>query len=397
MKIEKDAVTFEMPDADFVAKFGMQAAADMVLDFHCFHPQLPFLYDSRQLAAFLSTSRQKLLYYARHTAAAYHPVTIPKRNGDVRILSVPDDTLRRWQRKICRDLLAYLPVAPQATAYRKGGTLSGNAAPHVGKRYLLKLDISDFFGSICFEQVHSTAFHTRYFSRQVGFLLTSLCCKDGVLPQGAPTSPALSNLVMRNFDTNMARWCQRRAIVYTRYCDDLTFSADRPLFAVYSKAKNMLAEMGFDLNEAKTHFITNAGRQSVTGLTVNEKVSVPAGYKRSLRQEVYYALALVWRTVSCGAATQRFAQTTFPIRSAIGSSYWDESSMCCRSSRKTAGSARQNKSCCPAMTSRRSDAYSLITAWSFLRRCNRLTYILRLVTNAKQRVNYRLIFTYIRV
>ena len=69
MKIEKDAVTFEMPDADFVAKFGMQAAADMVLDFRCFHPQLPFLYDARQLAAFLSTSRQKLLYYARHTAA----------------------------------------------------------------------------------------------------------------------------------------------------------------------------------------------------------------------------------------------------------------------------------------------------------------------------------------
>ena len=61
MKIEKDAVTFEMPDADFVAKFGMQAAADMVLDFHFFHPQLPFLYDARQLAAFLSTSRQKLL------------------------------------------------------------------------------------------------------------------------------------------------------------------------------------------------------------------------------------------------------------------------------------------------------------------------------------------------
>lgn len=237
MKIEKDTVTFEAPDADFVAKFGMQAAADMVLDFHCFHPQLPFLYDARQLAAFLSTSRQKLLYYARHTAAAYHPVTIPKRNGAVRTLSVPDDTLRRWQRKICRDLLAYLPVAPQATAYRKGGTLSGNAAPHVGKRYLLKLDISDFFGSIRFEQVHSAAFHTRYFSRQVGFLLTTLCCKDGVLPQGAPTSPALSNLVMRNFDTNMARWCQRRGIAYTRYCDDLTFSADHPLFAVYSKAK----------------------------------------------------------------------------------------------------------------------------------------------------------------
>ena len=96
-----------------------------------------------------------------------------------------------------------------------------------------------------------------------------------------------------------------------------------------------------------------------------------------IRQENVYCVgdhandipcALVWRTASCGAATQRFAQTAFLIRSATGSSYWDESSMCCRSSRKTAGSARQNKSCCPAMTSRRSDAYSLVTAWSFLRR-----------------------------
>lgn len=189
MKIEKDTVTFEAPDADFVTKFGIQAAADMVLDFHCFHPQLPFLYDARQLAAFLSTSRQKLLYYARHTAAAYHPVTIPKRNGDVRIPVRAGRHAASLAAEDLRELLAYLPVAPQATAYRKGGAISGNAAPHVGKRYLLKLDISDFFGSICFEQVHSAAFHTRYFSRQVGFLLTSLCCKDGALPQGAPTSP----------------------------------------------------------------------------------------------------------------------------------------------------------------------------------------------------------------
>lgn len=81
----------------------------------------------------------------------------------------------------------------------------------------------------------------------------------------------------------------------------------------------------------------------MTGLTVNEKVSVPAGYKRSLRQEVYYALRFGLADSILRAATQRFAQTAFLIRSATGSSYWDESSMCCRSSRKTAGSARQNK------------------------------------------------------
>ena len=76
MKIEKDAVTFEMPDADFVAKFGMQAAADMVLDFHCFHPQLPFLYDARQLAAFLYQQAEAPLLCAAHGGSIsprHHP------------------------------------------------------------------------------------------------------------------------------------------------------------------------------------------------------------------------------------------------------------------------------------------------------------------------------------
>ena len=121
-------------------------------------------------------------------------------------------------------------------------------------------------------------------------LLTSLCCYKGALPQGAPTSPALSNLVMRNFDNNIGRWCDKRGIAYTRYCDDMTFSSDKPLYHVYQKVQKMLADMGFELNEKKTRFVTNASRQSVTGLTVNEKVAVSRDYKRRVRQEVYYAL-----------------------------------------------------------------------------------------------------------
>ena len=70
----------------------------------------------------------------------------------------------------------------------------------------------------------------------------------------------------------------------------MTFSSDRPLYGVYQKVKKMLFEMGFELNEAKTHFISNADRQTVTGLVVNEKLSIPSSYKRSLRQEIYYTL-----------------------------------------------------------------------------------------------------------
>lgn len=95
---------------------------------------------------------------------------------------------------------------------------------------------------------------------------------------------------MRNFDNSLGRWCQKRGIAYTRYCDDMTFSSDKPLYPVYEKVKSMLYDMGFTLNEKKTRFVTSAGRQSVTGLTVNEKVAVSSDYKRKLRQEIYYAL-----------------------------------------------------------------------------------------------------------
>ena len=187
-------------------------------------------------------------------------------------------------------ILSQLPVSKFATAYQKGSSTRKNAEPHIGKKNLLKLDITDFFGSISFEQVLCAAFNTRYVSKQVGFLLTSLCCKNDALPQGSPTSPALSNIVMRRFDDQIGRWCNQRQITYTRYCDDMTFSSDRPLYGVYQKVKKMLFEMGFELNEAKTHFISNADRQTVTCLVVNEKLSIPSSYKRNLRQEVYYTL-----------------------------------------------------------------------------------------------------------
>ena len=152
------------------------------------------------------------------------------------------------------------------------------------------MDITDFFGNITYLQIISTAFPSTIYPKHIGAILTSLCCKDDVLPQGAPTSPALSNIIMKRFDDILGEWCNKRNVTYTRYCDDLTFSSDKPLQHVYQKARDMIEKWGFQVNEKKTHFITNANRQTVTGLTVNQKVSVPADYKRQLRQELYYAI-----------------------------------------------------------------------------------------------------------
>ena len=251
---------------------------------------MPFLYDAEQLAGFLGISRGELNDIVNHIQKEYKEAHLPKKDGTYRSLCVPSIRLRFCQDPIKEKILPQLPVSKFATAYQKGSTTRGNAEPHIGKKFLLKLDITDFFGSITFEQVQRTAFNTRYVSRQVGYLLTSLCCKDDSLPQGAATSPALSNIVMYRFDDYIGRWCSQRQIAYTRYCDDMTFSSDRPLYGVYQKVKKMLFEMGFELNEAKTHFISNADRQTVTGLVVNEKLSIPSSYKRNLRQEIYYTL-----------------------------------------------------------------------------------------------------------
>ena len=290
MKTNGCSVTFESCDAAFVKKFGPAAAENMVLDFHAVHPALPFLYDASQLADFLSVSCGALNHLVNHIQDAYHPVMIPKHSGGFRHLHIPNARLLACQKQINRNFLSHFPVSTFATAYRKGGSALRNAEPHVGRKYLLKLDITDFFGSISFEQVLCSAFNTCYVSKQVGYLLTSLCCKNDVLPQGSPTSPALSNIVMRRFDDQIGLWCSQRQITYTRYCDDMTFSSDRPLYGAYQKVKKMLFEMGFELNESKTHFISNADRQTVTGLVVNEKLSIPGSYKRNLRQEIYYTL-----------------------------------------------------------------------------------------------------------
>lgn len=274
---------------NFVKKFGIVEAANMFLDYKSLN-RLPFIYDIYQLCNFLMIKPNKLFYILNNINKQYKKIIIKKRNGKDRILYSPSLNLDSCQRLIRRLIFEKMPVSQYAKAYVKGTSLYDNALPHVNKKYILKLDITDFFGSIDLWQVYTSAFNTRYFPKHIGCILATLCCKDGSLPQGASSSPALSNIVMRNFDNNIGKWCKKNDIAYTRYCDDMTFSSDKPLYSVYRKAKSMLNEMGFEINENKTHFVTNANRQSVTGLTVNKKVAVSADYKRKLRQDIYYAL-----------------------------------------------------------------------------------------------------------
>lgn len=288
MRINGKNIVFESADMPFLKKYGLDAATDMVKE-HFNNTDMPFINDTFQLADELGMKRKELFSLLRNIDSYYEEIKIPKKSGGVRVLHAPRGLLRAAQSGILR-MLRNQPVSRFATAYVTGKSLVCNATPHVGKKYLLKMDITDFFGSITFLKVISAAFPSSVYPKHIGAMLTKLCARNECLPQGAPTSPALSNIVMKNFDEALGNWCEKQGISYTRYCDDLTFSADEKLYHVYSKAASMLFEMGFEVNPLKTHFISNSARQTVTGIVVNDKLSLPREYKRGLRQELHYAL-----------------------------------------------------------------------------------------------------------
>ncbi len=242
------------------------------------------------LTSDLGFSGKALYSVSNHIHKHYRAVKIPKSNGELRQLYVPDAFLKAIQRRILDKLLAIETISPYATAYRIGGSTAVNAAPHVGKAVLLKLDIRHFYDSLMYPTVKEKVFTAERYSEQNRILLSLLCVYKDALPQGAPTSPAISNIIMRDFDNLVGAWCTDRGIAYTRYCDDMTFSGDFDPRAVTALIKAELKKLGLFLNNDKTVVVRQGQKQLVTGLVVNVKESVPSSYKAKLRQELYYCM-----------------------------------------------------------------------------------------------------------
>ena len=218
----------------------------------------------------------------------YHTAFIPKSDGSRRKLSVPDLILKMVQKSIADNILSQYPVSKYATAYKVGSSVQRNAKPHVGKKKLLKLDIEGFFDHILYSQVKGVVFFEEKFSEPIRVLLTMLCYYKESLPQGAPTSPAITNILMYDFDEKIGGFCRERKISYTRYCDDMTFSGDFDEAEVISLVRDELYKRGLFLKKRKTVVVPKSKRQTVTGIVVNEKVNISKEYKKKIRQEMYY-------------------------------------------------------------------------------------------------------------
>lgn len=255
---------------------------------------------------------QKRAYYQmvsytrkKKQAQYYRRIDCAKQDGSQRVLYAPCPGLKHIQRGILK-LLTDTPISPYARAYRKGLSILENASPHCQKQILVKLDLQDFFGSISFSKVywaidralhaapppflqeasHNSAESGNPYS--ISFYLARLCTLNGCLPQGAPTSPLLSNLVFLPIDRKIGAYCEKRGVSYTRYSDDMTFSGSFSPSPLISFVEKCLTESGFSLNRQKTRIAGAGQNQRVTGITVNEKPQAPKAYRRTLRQELYY-------------------------------------------------------------------------------------------------------------
>lgn len=217
----------------------------------------------------------------------YRQFHIRKRSGGQRLIDEPEADLKRVQRLILRRLLGRLRPHPAAHGFERGRSIVTAALPHVRRAVVLRLDVQDFFLSTSRARVVS------YF-RRIGWgaeaagLLAGLCTQRGGLPQGAPTSPRLSNLLNFRLDARLAALARAHGAAYTRYADDMTFSFDadehETLVAVIRTTKKALREEGYRLHtDRKLRVLRPHMRQTVAGLVVNERVRLPRATRHWLR------------------------------------------------------------------------------------------------------------------
>ena len=244
-------------------------------------------------AALLGVEVNRLEEILNNVSGHYQEFWMRKRSRGYRMISAPDKDLQAIQSTIYSRILSSVTIVhPAAVGFRCGRSVVDNAAPHLGKRYVLKMDIHDFFGSIRSPRVRQT-FKKIGYPENVSKVLGALCCLHRHLPQGAPTSPALSNIVGYEMDRKLAALAAEYGLTYTRYADDLTFSGDVfPKEQIITQVKRIIRDEKFEPNHKKTHFMNQSSRKIITGVSVASgvKLTIPKSKKREIRKNVYFIL-----------------------------------------------------------------------------------------------------------
>ncbi|QIL72349.1 RNA-directed DNA polymerase [Diaphorobacter sp. HDW4B] len=279
---------------------------------------LPALISAAQLAESMGVSVAELRFLSFHREVArtnhYHSFTLPKKTGGERLISAPMPRLKRAQYWVLDNVLAKMPAHDAAHGFLAGRSIISNAKPHAGQDVVINLDVKDFFPSIAFGRIKGV-FRQLGYGESIATVFALLCsenraqawqvdgerlfvggkARERVLPQGAPTSPMLTNLLCRRMDRRLLGLAKQLGFVYTRYADDLTFSASGEpardnVGKLLSRVRWILRDEGFTPHPDKERVMRKGRRQEVTGLVVNSDTpSVSRETRRRLRAALHRA------------------------------------------------------------------------------------------------------------
>jgi RNA-directed DNA polymerase len=253
-----------------------------------YEKNLPVIYNSDHLSVLVGYSKSYIKRAVAFPQSFYRQFYIRKKQGGRRRLSEPLPSLKEIQRWILVNLLYKIGTHPYAKAYTIGATIKDNVKYHKKKPVVMSLDIKDFFGSISFVTVENI-FKKSGYTPIISNLLTKLVTLNGSLAQGAPTSPYISNIVLKEFDSKIELYSKQHKLMFTRYADDLTFSGTQiDADGIKNIVAAELQKVGLYLNPDKTKLMFRKDRQIVTGLVVNVKPQIIRKERKFIRQQVYY-------------------------------------------------------------------------------------------------------------
>ncbi len=281
---------------------------------------LPVIKDDKDLANLLGIEYKslRLLCYHRDvvTCDNYHRYTILKRNGNKRNIAAPKPLLKKAQRKILELILEKIQISNSAHGFLKGKSVVSSADFHIkSPKLLINMDIENFFPTITFKRVRGM-FKSFGYSSYISSLLAMLCtyCErmaieikgqtkyvktsDKILPQGAPSSPMITNIICKNMDACINDLIKNHNFSYTRYADDMSFSFKEVLDNI--KIRKFIYDIccivnseGFKINKDKTRYLRKNNRQLITGVVINnEEIGVPKVWLKKMRAAIYNAKKL---------------------------------------------------------------------------------------------------------
>src|SRR3984885_1253897 len=254
------------------------------------------------------SSGLSFILYKMTDAAKYQTFDIPKSSGGTRTIHAPTEKLKRLQARLANVILecnieinTKNPLPPLSHGFEKGRSIFTNAWEHKNRRFVLNIDVENFFPTITFGRVRGFFISNRNYGlpTKAATLIAQIAFYQGKLPQGSPCSPIIANLIAHLLDVRMVRLAKAHTCTYSRYADDLTFSTNRKQFPdaiaeeladypgswiLSDTLLNEIARSGFSVNHQKTRMQCRPNQQLVTGLTVNEKVNIRADYYRKARK-----------------------------------------------------------------------------------------------------------------